>query len=255
MNYSDFLEIEKIINETGDYNNIDDIVKSLSDLNNLPGCFIMFRDDLYETFKTYHHHDIYELIYIIDGEVDFYIEEKKYELTNGDMALIAPNILHKLEYHSEKCKRVIMNFTEEYCNKFQTDKTDVLSIFNLIKERGMHKISFYPEKRKILEKSFETMSANMFSNQFGSDLRFNITFADLMLMINRVYMNLPEEDLLQKNINDPYVTMIIEYINENISNKITLQDIASHLSLSVSRTCKVILLDMFSLMYSIIIVT
>jgi AraC-like DNA-binding protein len=48
-------------------------------------------------------------------------------------------------------------------------------------------------------------------------------------------MNLPEEDLIQKNINDPYVTKIIEYINNHIHEKIKLEDIAYHLSLSVSR--------------------
>lgn len=238
MNKLNLLEIEKIINETGDYSIINELLTSLGDYANIPGCFIMYRDDLYETFKTYHHHDIYEMIYIIDGCVDFYIEEKKYELTNGDMALIPSNILHKLEYNnSNKCKRVIINFTEEYCQKFQSGQTDILNVFKATLDGGIHKISFHSDKRKILEKNFETMNNNMLSKEFGADLRFSISFADIMLLINTVYMKLPEEDLIQKNINDPYVVKIIEYIKDNIQDKILLSDIASHVSLSISRMC------------------
>lgn len=236
MELFDLVEIEKIVNKTGNYLDIDKILHSFKKNINIPGCFLMYRYDLYETFQTYHHHDIYEIIYVIDGEIDFFIEEKKYELTNGDMALIAPNLLHKLVYNNcDKCKRVIINFTEEYCEKFSSNKTDILNIFKLIKETGMHKISFFPEKRKIIERDFEIMKNNLFSNEFGADLRFNIGFADVMLLTNRIYMNLPEEDLIQKNINDPYITKIIEYINKHISEKIQLNDIANSISLSVSR--------------------
>ena len=99
----------------------------------------------------------------------------------------------------------------------------------------MHKISFFPEKRKRLEKYFERMERYQFSNEFGSDLSFTVNFIEFMLLINRVYMNLPEEDLIQKNINNPYIVKTIEYINEHISEKIELKDIANHLSLSISR--------------------
>ena len=233
MNIENIKELEEIINKTGNYKSIDDLIANYT---KMPNCIALKRNDLYEVFKSYHHHDLYEIIYIIKGNIDFFIEEKKYELTDGDMVLVAPNLLHKLVFtNKSECQRVIVNFTEEYTKQFLSDKTDVLNIFNLIHEKGMHKISFYPEKRKRLEKNFEEMEKYQFSDEFGSDLRFNINFAEFMLLVNRLYMNLPEEDLIQKNINDPYVTKTIEYINEHISEKIQLNDIANYLSLSVSR--------------------
>ena len=233
MNIENIKEIEKIINKTGNYKSVAELIENVKFK---PQCFTMKRNDLYEIFKSYHHHDIYEIIYIIKGNVDFFVEEKKYELTDGDMILVHPNLLHKLVFaNKSECQRVIVNFTSAYAEKFNSHDTNILNIFDLINERGMYKISFYPEKRKRLVKYFEEMEKHQFSNEFGSDLLYNINFAEFMLLINKVYMNLPEEDLIQKNINNPYVTKIIEYINQHIDKKIQLQDIANHLSLSVSR--------------------
>ena len=152
------------------------------------------------------------------------------------MVLISPNLLHKLVFtNCNECRRFILNFTEEYCKNISTKNTDVLNVFKLINKQGMHKISFFPEKRKRIEQTFEIMKNNCFSDKYGADLRFTLGFAEIMLLINRVYINLPEEDLIQKNVNDPYVIRIIEYINNHISEKIQLEDIAQHLSLSISR--------------------
>ena len=229
-------EIQELLNITGNYQAVYEYLGINRNVSKTPACFIIKRQDLYEVFKTYHHHDIYEIIYVKKGDIDFYIEEKKYQLTDGDLLLIPPNVLHKLVFtKGNECKRYIINFTKEYCNKFLTTNTNILTIFNLITEKGMHKISLFPEKRKKFETIFESMSENCFSNEYGDDLKFAINFAEIMLTTNRIYMNLPEKDLIQENINDPYVTKIIEYINEHISEKITLDDIASNLSLSISR--------------------
>ena len=226
-------EIQKLIDEKGDY----ELVAQTMDLSEIiPGCVVVSRSDLYEVFKNYHHHECYEIIYVIDGKISFFVEEKKYELTNGDMVFVAPNLLHKLIFEKQlECKRVIINFVDEYVKKYTTKNTEILNIFKLINEKGMHKVSFFPEKRKRLEKLFELMEKLNFSEKFGDDLRFDISFAEMMLLVNKVYMNLPEEDLIQKNINDPYVIKIMEFINKNIEKKILLNDIAEHLSLSISR--------------------
>ena len=233
MDIKNIKEIEEILNKTGDYNSVMNIAKSYK---NFPQCIVSKRSDLYEVFKAYHHHDIYEVIYIIKGTVQFFIEEKKYEITSGDMILVAPNILHKLVFtNTKECHRVIVNFTKEFIKSFQSNNTDLLNVFELINKKGMHKISFFPEKQKRLERYFIDMEKTQFSNNFGDDLIFKVNFAEFMLLVNRIYMNLNEEELINKNINDPYVTKTIEFINNNIDKRIQLTDIANHLSLSVSR--------------------
>ena len=233
MNRENIRKLEEIINRTGNYNSVEDIIEKYK---NLPNCITLKRNDLYDIFKTYHHHEVYEIIYIVNGKIDFYIEEKKYELEDGDMILVSPNMLHKLVFtEGEVCERYIMNFNHKYISHFSSQKTDLLNIYELINKNGMHKISFFSEKRKIIEKHFKEMEKIQFSDEYGSDLRHNINFIEFMLLINRLYMNLPEENLIQKNINDPYITKTIEYINQNIDKKIQLKDIAEYLSLSISR--------------------
>ena len=233
MEIENIKELEQIINKTGDYNSVLPLIKNT---NKFFECIAVKRSDLYNIFKTYHHHDLYEIIYIVKGKIQFFIEEKKYELSDGDMILVSPNLLHKLVFTEEsECERIIINFTENYAKSFQTERTNILEIFSLIDKKGMHKISFYPEKRKRLEMYFKEMEKNQFSSVFGADLSFNINFLEFMLLVNKVYINLNEGELIYKNINDPYITKAIEYINKNIEKRIQLSDIANHLSLSVSR--------------------
>ena len=226
-------EVEQLILNNKNYNEVEKYIKE----NYIfPECMISYRHDIYDAFKDYHHHDLYEMMYIINGSTTFYIEDKKYELTEGDMVLIAPNVLHKLvKFNSDTCDRVIINFTHAHANKFTTENTNLLKVFDLIEQKGMHKISFFPEKRKRLETVFEIMNKCLLSDDYGEDLRCDIAYLEIMLTINRVYMRLPDEELIQKDILNPYVTKVIEYINTNIDKKIQLSDLATHLSLSVSR--------------------
>ena len=98
-----------------------------------PECIVLKKHQVGDIFYDYHHHDIYEILYIVSGKVLYGIENKKYVLETGDLVLISPSILHKLlEVIENPCERMIITFPERYIKKFCTERTDLLKVFKLM---------------------------------------------------------------------------------------------------------------------------
>jgi quercetin dioxygenase-like cupin family protein len=44
-----------------------------------------------------HTHGVYEMLYIINGDVTHIVEDKKYKLNSGDLVFIRPNMYHFIQ--------------------------------------------------------------------------------------------------------------------------------------------------------------
>ena len=198
-------------------------------------CVILKKHNVGTIFYDFHHHDLYEILYIVKGKVTYLVENKKYTLEPGEMVLISPSVLHKLQtIVEEPCERIVITFTERYAVSNSTPKTDLLKIFKYVDANKYHKVSFNNAYKKQLENLLETMQKIMFSDAYGSDVLYNATFCSLMVLINGE---------LESNINNfhpiSYENKLIlaagNYIEENLSERITVEEIANHVSLSASR--------------------
>ena len=74
----------------------------------------------------------------------------------------------------------------------------------------------------------------MLYDDFGADLFYIQNFIKSLVIISYESFKIEEEKDLFRNKNT-IITKIVDYINNNISQKILLEDIAKHLSLSISR--------------------
>ena len=225
-------ELEQIIQL---YNKQNEIAELLTNEFSLKSCFILKKKNDTKIFSDLHVHDLYEILYVVDGTLTYQIEGVHYELASGDMILVSPTMLHKLEsINTTNSTRIIMNFSENYARSLSTEKCDILKAFEITSLRKIHKISFDSASQKNIKRYFEIMLELQFSKEFGDDLAFNLRFAQAMLMINKEVLNSRDENDLVVSTNK-VVSDIIEYINENYDSNIHLSDIANKLSLSESR--------------------
>ena len=174
-------------------------------------------------------------MYVIDGALTYQIEGIHYELNAGDMILVSPTMLHKLEsINTSNSTRIIINFSENYAKKLSTERCDILKAFEITSNRKIHKLSFDSSMQKTIKKYFDSMVELQFSREYGDDLAFNLRFCQAMLMINKEILNSRDENNLVTSTNK-VVSEIVEYINENYNKQILLSDIANIFSLSESR--------------------
>lgn len=216
--------------------------KNISELENFfkkelifPPCITMKKHNVSEVFGDFHHHDLYEILYIVSGEVLYSIDDKKYSLTAGDMVLISPSILHKLiKINKQPCQRIVLTFTENYAKSLSTQNTNILLPFILADKKGIHKITLETHMKKRIEHNFDLMSELLFDQNYGSDLSYNYRFIQTMLLIHSAFINAKENELTSSNENI-VVNKIIEFINKNLHKKILIKNIADSLALSISR--------------------
>lgn len=232
MKFKSEREIEELIQLYNKNNEIADLLNNEFSLNS---CYILKKQTEITIFNDLHVHDLYELLYVVEGKLTYQIEGIHYELNAGDIILISPTMLHKLDnIQSKNSTRIIINFSENYAKKLSTENCDLLKAFEITLQRKIHKISFDISHRKTIQKYFDIMLELQFSKEYGDDLAFNLRFCQAMLMINKEVLNSRDEN---ENVftTNKVVSETIEYINENYSKPILISDIANRLSLSESR--------------------
>ena len=232
MKLKSVTEIEEYL-EQYKYNEDLDDFKNHKDIT--PECLILKKHNIGTVFYDFHHHDLYEILYIIKGKVTYLVENKKYTLEAGEMVLISPSILHKLQtIVEEPCERVVITFTERFAVNNSTKNTDLLRIFKYVEANKYHKISFNNAYKKQLENLLDTMQKIMFEERYGADVLYNATFCSLMVLINGE---------LESNVSNfhpiSYENQLIlaagNYIEEHLSEKLSVDEIAKYVSLSASR--------------------
>lgn len=77
------------------------------------------------------------------------------------------------------------------------------------------------------------MLNSQFSDEFGCDIIFYITFSQLMINLNKMYMN--TEIFAEPIINNKVVNKITDFIMDNIDQKLSIEQVASFVNLSTSR--------------------
>ena len=59
-------------------------------------------------------HDLFEIYYMVDGECEYYIGGRIYEVISGDVILIPAGVLHENSYRCQKHTRIAIHFSNQY---------------------------------------------------------------------------------------------------------------------------------------------
>jgi AraC-like DNA-binding protein len=176
-----------------------------------------------------HIHDNYELFCLVKGKVGYIVEGHRYKLKPGSVLLIRSSELHKLIVNeSYEYERFVINFSPDFFTKRGFD----ISILTPYVNRELGKKNLYSAKE--IEpysaiSCFERMIAE--AEVIKPD---DAVFANLCSLISfiNVAFHRKKEDEQEEN-------SIISYINENLTNDISVNDVARFAHLSQSQLSRV----------------
>ena len=187
------------------------------------GCECTLRDGFSEADTLYvnHCHPLYEIITVVCGKIAINIENKRYNVSAGEMVLIRP-----AEYHS------ITSLDRAEYRRF-TLLFDASRIPAEIRSDVIAKISQSPVCRHEQMSSFLSRLESAMCRDDAS------TFAPLVeAMITELFYIAYEADTLVHDCQDDMVMQtVIEYIGTHLTEKITLEDVAAHALISKSALC------------------
>ncbi|MBO5867933.1 MAG: helix-turn-helix transcriptional regulator [Oscillospiraceae bacterium] len=192
--------------------------------------FYIEREVLKLPLHAMHSHSSYELYYMVKGEREYFIGDRFFKITAGDLVLIPGKILHRTA--GEGGLRYLVHFSRGFVEKFFT----AAALEPLLKDQA---IVFRGEAREVNQIQ---AILNLMLSEFVQAERERIPQNEALhagylyqLLFLVAYSN---------NIYVPYdyaderITKIIQYINENYSQINDIDEIAEQFFISKFYLCR-----------------
>ena len=184
---------------------------------------------------AFHYHNFYEIIYVLEGAYSSMIENRTYHLKKGDFLLIDRNVMHKYHFVEKKhdsSKRIILWITQEQLAEMSGEDMDLSGCFRGKESSAYHFPIYYEEMLQgyLLKLAMTEMAE---SKHPGAKEVLDKGYLTLFF----VYLNIlcdREEYLFagEEMITNPLVEQVNSYIDEHISERIVVEDLAEHVHMS-----------------------
>lgn len=170
-----------------------------------------------------HYHPDYEVYYLTEGRCRYFIHDKTYSMTAGDLVVIPPGAIHKVIYETPCHSRLLFNCTQDYV------PSSVLPFLG--------KITHFPENAdtasqitSIYRKLREAVSQ---PDVFSEDSIRCCVMQLFLLMAKASFHSKPLPT------SSPFVEQAVSYIRANYMDRITLTDTARHCAVSSEHLSRV----------------
>ena len=160
--------------------------------------------------NNHHYHNFYEIYYMVDGRGTYFINDKLYDMTPGDIIIVPPNTIHSTDYGNKEYERVLLEFTDGLLPKYMRDKLRLLP--NLYRHPGIAR-EVYLILRDISKEYKEP-------DEFSRD--------EIIYLINHLIVTLFRNLAAVKPVSsrDAVISEVVAFIKENYKTNITLSQLA-----------------------------
>ncbi len=184
-----------------------------------------------------HIHDCYELYYSISGGKQFLIDNRFYSIAPGDLFIINQYESHKLtQIDNLVHERIVLSVHPDFVKRLSTEETDLDYCFTHRDDHFQHKLSLNKSQQKRFLYYINKMTS---ANGYAHDILERSAFMELLAMINA--LSSANETALSENGHkySHQVEEILVYINQNIGQPITVEQLAESFFLSESYICRI----------------
>ena len=181
-----------------------------------------------------HYHDAYEILYLVSGELYYFIEDRTFQIVSGVLLFINANDLHRLiNVNGTMYERVTLLFKREFLRDFFADiplPCDLFSCFhsksNAIKLSGYDQI--------FVENLFSKLIHEDTKRPPNFDYYRKILLMELLIFIQRKKLPDQNEHFVETNRTHKKISQIIHFINGNFAEPLSLEYISDRFSISTS---------------------
>ena len=187
----------------------------------------------------HHHHEIFELIYITEGEFLITLEDDKYHLKKGDILVMNPFEIHYGEWIPNGIYNEYICLTFEARRLFQFKNSNLYKI-NEQFSSGDHVFENYlpadSEAGKEVGKFINELNALLSGSNAITECRVTATlYLLLATLLEKCYVTPDEGKPSTRNID--FIRQVTTYLNEHYTEPISTADISKALFMTSSRFC------------------
>lgn len=192
-----------------------------------PDFELQFKRDAYLQDVQLHHHDFYEIYFLLSGDVTYTIESRLYRVMPGEMLLINPRELHQV------CIRPEMSAYERYTlwvdpqliRRLSSGRTDLSRCFDPERPHYGNLLKLKQEEQLLIQALFEKLWQEYDSAGYGSDLLRESLLTQLLVQVNRM----AEQDrgpYEESSRSSKMVAAAVEYVNRHYGEPLSLDLLA-----------------------------
>ncbi len=203
---------------------------SRQSMNNKQFEIFHYRDKMMETVGV-HHHDYFEVYFLLGGTVSFQVEGKLFLLEPGDLLLINPQELHQAKVGSDAVyERYVLWINRNYLIQLGENQADLAECFD--QQIPGHTNLLRPDKmqRAVLQELLKKINDEFYSESSDSNLYAQGLLLQFMVEVNRLTRTSTQT---QKKVEEPdLITRVLAYIGAHYQETLTLEQIAAEFYVS-----------------------
>ena len=181
----------------------------------------------------YHHHDFSKIVILIDGDLTYYIEGKAYILKPWDILFVNKNEIHKPVVNSDKYyERIVIWLNPDFMAKYAQGNNDLLKCFEVAIKNNYNLLRLNMKSIEVIKNLIQDIQSCNNSNEFGSEILKESLFVQLMVLMNRLFLNSDKNRDIEDIQYDKTIEGGLNYINSNLENDLSIDTIASEFFIS-----------------------
>ncbi|MCI9060803.1 MULTISPECIES: AraC family transcriptional regulator [Romboutsia] len=181
----------------------------------------------------YHHHDFSKIVILIDGDLTYYIEGKAYILKPWDILFINKNEIHKPVINPNKYyERIVIWLNPDFMAKYAQGNNNLLKCFEVAIKNNYNLLRLNIKSIEIIKNIIQDIQGCDNSNEFGSEILKESLFVQLMVLMNRLFLNSDKNRDMEDIQYDKTIEGVLNYINSNLENDLSIDTIASNFFIS-----------------------
>ena len=173
-----------------------------------------------------HHHDFFEIYFLLGGEVSFRVEGRSYTLKPGDMLLINPQELHQALIDRDTIyERMVLWIDRGYLAELSIDGMDLAACFDTKLPTHTNRLRPNKTQRAELQALLEKMAGEFYGNGVGSSQYAQGLLMQFLVEVNRLALTEEEQPATAKETD--LVDQVLSYIGAHYTENISLESLAN----------------------------
>lgn len=188
----------------------------------------------------FHYHDFHKILIFLSGNAGYIVEGRQYDLRSYDMLLIPAGEIHKPIVHGNAAyERIILYLSPRFFDENNSNGVNLFYCFEAAKKSGSNLVRLKDPKASALPDVIRQLSASYFSFDkqegicFGADLYQKLKIMEYLILLNRTMLD-EQVDFTLSVTGHPTVLSIMEYINNHITEDLSIETIADAMFLNRS---------------------
>lgn len=175
-----------------------------------------------------HSHSFYEVLFIVSGNVQYLVGTERYRLQHGDMVLVPPGVSHRpifSESGQQPYHRYVLWLSPEYVSRIAPYFPRANLLCPSILRTAGTRWSIIGDRMKQGIRETQKQKAGWKTMVYGNTMEVLVLAYRAVLDTKNLQLSSEQPELLER---------ILSYVEENLSRKITLQQVAGQFYVSES---------------------